>query len=48
MPPRPASLSVIVPVNLSHMSGTELEGLVTALEAVLDGEGTPMPPLTGS
>jgi hypothetical protein len=33
---------------LSHMSRTELEGLVTALEAVPDGEGTPMPPLTGS
>jgi DNA-binding MarR family transcriptional regulator len=33
---------------LSHLSRTELEGLVTALEAVLDGEGTPMPPLTAS
>jgi DNA-binding MarR family transcriptional regulator len=33
---------------LTHMSRTELEGLVTALEAVLDGEGTPMPPLTAS
>ena len=33
---------------LTHMSRTELEGLVIALEAVLDGEGTPMPPLTAS
>jgi DNA-binding MarR family transcriptional regulator len=33
---------------LTHMSRTELEGLVTALEAVLDGEGTPMPRLTAS
>ena len=31
---------------LSHMSRTELDDLVTALEAVLDGEGTPLPPLT--
>ena len=30
---------------LDHMSRTELEHLVTALEAVLDGEGTPLPPL---
>jgi transposase-like protein len=29
-----------------HMSRTELEHLVTALEAVLDGEGSPLPPLT--
>jgi len=33
---------------LTHMSRTELEGLVIALEAVLDGEGTPMPQLTAS
>ena len=33
---------------LSHMTRTELEGLVNALEAVLDGEGTPIPPLTAS
>ena len=33
---------------LSHMTRTELEGLVTALEAVLDGEGTPIPPMTAS
>jgi len=31
---------------LTHMSRTELEGLVTALQAVLDGEGSPLPPLT--
>ena len=31
---------------LTHMSRTELERLVTALEAVLDGEGSPLPPLT--
>jgi DNA-binding MarR family transcriptional regulator len=31
---------------LTHMSRTELEHLVTALEAVLDGEGSPLPPLT--
>jgi DNA-binding MarR family transcriptional regulator len=33
---------------LSHMSRTELEYLVTALEAVLDGEGSPLPPLAAS
>ena len=33
---------------LTHMSRTELEHLVTALEAVLDGEGTPLPPLGAS
>ena len=33
---------------LTHMSRTELEHLVTALEAVLDGEGSPLPPLTPS
>jgi DNA-binding MarR family transcriptional regulator len=32
---------------LKHMSRTELEHLATALEAVLDGEGSPLPPLTG-
>jgi DNA-binding MarR family transcriptional regulator len=32
---------------LNHMSRTELEHLVTALEAVLAGEGAPLPPLTG-
>lgn len=31
---------------LTHMSRTELEHLVSALEAVLDGEGSPLPPLT--
>jgi DNA-binding MarR family transcriptional regulator len=31
---------------LTHMSRTELKHLVTALEAVLDGEGSPLPPLT--
>lgn len=31
---------------LTHLSRTELEHLVTALEAVLDGEGSPLPPLT--
>jgi DNA-binding MarR family transcriptional regulator len=31
---------------LQHMSRTELEHLATALEAVLDGEGSPLPPLT--
>jgi hypothetical protein len=30
------------------MSRTEHEHLVTALEAVLDGEGSPPPPLTAS
>jgi DNA-binding MarR family transcriptional regulator len=33
---------------LTHMRRTELEHLVTALEAVLDGEGSPLPPLTAS
>jgi hypothetical protein len=28
------------------MDRTELEHLVTVLEAVLDGEGLPLPPLT--
>jgi DNA-binding MarR family transcriptional regulator len=32
---------------LNHMSRTELEHLATALEAILVGEGTPLPPLTG-
>jgi hypothetical protein len=31
---------------LKHMSRTELEHLATALEAILDGEGSPLPPLT--
>jgi DNA-binding MarR family transcriptional regulator len=30
---------------LNHLSRTELEHLATALEAVLDGEGSPLPPL---
>jgi DNA-binding MarR family transcriptional regulator len=33
---------------LKHLSRTELEHLVTALEAVLAGEGSPLPPLTAS
>ncbi len=33
---------------LDHVSRTELEHLVTTLEAVLDGEGTPLPPLGAS
>ena len=33
---------------LFHMSRTELEHLVTTLEAVLDGEGAPPPPLGAS
>lgn len=33
---------------LTHMSRTELEQLVTALQAVLDGEGSPLPPLAAS
>lgn len=33
---------------LNHLSRTELEQLVTAMEAVLDGEGSPLPPLTAS
>lgn len=31
---------------LKHLSRTELEHLATSLEAVLDGEGSPLPPLT--
>lgn len=31
---------------LNHLSRTELEQLATALELVLDGEGSPLPPLT--
>jgi DNA-binding MarR family transcriptional regulator len=31
---------------LKHMSRTEIEHLATALEAILDGEGSPLPPLT--
>jgi DNA-binding MarR family transcriptional regulator len=31
---------------LKHLSRSELEHLSTALEAVLDGEGSPLPPLT--
>ena len=33
---------------LKHLSRSELEHLATALEAVLDGEGSPLPPLTAS
>jgi DNA-binding MarR family transcriptional regulator len=33
---------------LNHLSRTELEHLAAALEAVLDGEGSPLPPLTAS
>jgi DNA-binding MarR family transcriptional regulator len=33
---------------LKHLSRTELEHLATALEAILAGEGLPMPPLTAS
>ena len=33
---------------LKHMSRTELDQLATALEAVLDGEGSPLPPLTAT
>ena len=33
---------------LNHLSRTELEHLATALGAVLDGEGSPLPPLTAS
>src|SRR6266496_6522548 len=33
---------------LDHMSRPDLEHLAAALEAVLDGEGSPMPPLTAS
>ena len=31
---------------LNHMSRTDLEQLVSALDAVLEGEGEPLPPLT--
>jgi DNA-binding MarR family transcriptional regulator len=31
---------------LNHLSRTDLEHLATAMEAVLDGEGSPLPPLT--
>jgi DNA-binding MarR family transcriptional regulator len=33
---------------LKHLSRTELEHLATAMEAILTGEGSLMPPLTGS
>jgi DNA-binding MarR family transcriptional regulator len=33
---------------LRHLSRTELEHVATALEAVLDGEGSPLPLLTAS
>jgi DNA-binding MarR family transcriptional regulator len=33
---------------LKHLSRTELEHLATALEEVLAGEGSPLPPLTAS
>jgi DNA-binding MarR family transcriptional regulator len=33
---------------LKHMSRTDLEHLATALEAVLDGEGSSLPPLTAT
>ncbi len=33
---------------LKHLSRTELEHLATALEAVLAGEGSPLPPLSAS
>jgi DNA-binding MarR family transcriptional regulator len=33
---------------LNHVSRTEQEHLATALEAILDGEGSPLPPLTAS
>jgi DNA-binding MarR family transcriptional regulator len=32
---------------LNHLSRTELENLTTAMDAVLDGEGSPLPPLKG-
>jgi DNA-binding MarR family transcriptional regulator len=31
---------------VKHLSRTELENLSTALQAILDGEGSPLPPLT--
>ncbi len=33
---------------LEHVSRTELNQLANALEAILDGEGSPLPPLSGS
>jgi DNA-binding MarR family transcriptional regulator len=33
---------------LKHLSRTELEHVAVALEAILDGEGSPLPPLTDS
>jgi hypothetical protein len=33
---------------LKHVSRTELEHLAIALEAVLDGEGSPLPPLAAT
>jgi DNA-binding MarR family transcriptional regulator len=30
---------------LNHLSRTDLESLATAMEAVLDGEGSPLPPM---
>jgi DNA-binding MarR family transcriptional regulator len=33
---------------LKHLTRTELEHLATALEAVLAGEGSPLPPMTAS
>lgn len=32
---------------LKHVSRTELKQLANATEAILDGEGSPLPPLTG-
>lgn len=32
---------------LNHLSRTQLEHLTAAIEAILAGEGTPLPPLTG-
>ena len=33
---------------LNHLNRTELKQMADALEAILDGEGSPLPPLTGS
>jgi hypothetical protein len=33
---------------LQHMSRTELKQLANTMEAILDGEGSPLPPLTAS
>jgi DNA-binding MarR family transcriptional regulator len=33
---------------LKHVSRTELKQLASTLEAILDGEGSPLPPLTDS